>query len=209
MRTIGIVFILIVLAVATLSLLPSPQNNKPERDQPILPLEPAQNSIRNVTPGDALPGPDIAGKQVARLPGVVVEIAQKATPTTRLYNNISINAAGILASGNTNLHIEGITPLPLDAVCKTTTGETWPCGRFARTAMRKLIRGRSINCDATNSEDVLPTPGPILTKCRVANQDIGQWLVKQGWAEDDGGDYAEPMQWAKTAKLGMWRQTLP
>jgi endonuclease YncB( thermonuclease family) len=49
---------------------------------------------------------------------------------------------------------------------------------MARTALRALIRGRTLNCRMTGDD---AQNGKITTSCKVGKTDIGQWLVDQGW----------------------------
>ena len=128
----------------------------------------------------------------------------EAKPARLEYRKLIVPAAGILNSGNVTLHIGDIRPLELDAICQSEKGESWPCGRFARTAMRQLILRRTINCQPAEEEN-----NRLLAKCRIGSRDIGQWLVGQGWAKDIDGKYSEQMETAKQSHRGMWRLKLP
>ena len=59
------------------------------------------------------------------------------------------------------------------------------CGVMARTAIRRWLRGRAINCLVPSKPPMKDDAGklPILrTTCELNGKDIGAWLVTQGWA---------------------------
>ena len=207
MRFIGFLIFVLVCGLGILWL-PHPEPvQEPVVVRPIYPVEPVQSHVRDVTPQGALPGPKITGKQIARLPDLVKKPAKVPSSPIRRFHKPIVRSAGIIAANNSILHLYGIEPLALEAICKTENNENWPCGRFARTAMRGLIRGRAINCDLSGT--AANTSLPIVVKCNVGRRDIAGWLVRQGWAKDIGGNFAEQMVLAKKAKIGMWRNQLP
>ena len=204
------IFLFTVGALWLLSARPPAEPAKISTDRPFKPNYPLENidsDIRDVTPGDALPGPKLTGRQITRLPQISKSAPKPIPLSMKTYNNALVSAAGIIQSGNSILHISDIAPLDLDAICTTKSGKHWPCGRFARTAMRGLIRGRAIKCEPVTKQ---PEPSSsLLVHCRSGNRNIGEWLVKQGWAKDNNGRFADQMQFAQKVKTGMWREDLP
>ncbi|MCP4074492.1 MAG: thermonuclease family protein [Hyphomicrobiales bacterium] len=204
MRIVLFICLFIVCSLGLLWLLPSTQPPAPTVIERNYPVEPPKNNVRNVTPDNALPGPDIAGKLLVRLPGKIQPVREHVVPDTVEYRKLIVPAAGVLNSGDITLHVRGIKPLNLEAICQSENGESWPCGRFARTAMRQLILRRTINCEPAEELN-----NRLLTKCRIGTRDIGKWLVAQGWAESVDGEYSEQMEAAKQSHRGMWRLGLP
>ena len=184
-------------------LLPQPEPIKSVIKNEVLPTEAARDDIRNVTPENTLPGPKIIKPKLTRLPAIKPPPLKKQPPKPKLWHRPIISKAGYFVSNNHELQFKGIKPLALNAQCKAN-GEDWPCGRFARTAMRKFVRGRSIECDPVETQS-----DPIVTNCRVAGKDIAQWLVIRGWAKDENGGFKSQMSSAQQKKLGMWRAKLP
>ncbi len=79
--------------------------------------------------------------------------------------------------------------------------KSWACGMRARTAFRAFLRGRAVVCS------VPPEGGRdrIAAECRVGNQDVGQWLVENGWARAAAaGPYVEAGDKARTEKKGIF-----
>ncbi|WP_367117475.1 thermonuclease family protein, partial [Mesorhizobium sp.] len=70
-----------------------------------------------------------------------------------------------------------------------------------RTAFRAFLRGRAVVCT------VPPEGGRdlITAECRVGNQDVGQWLIENGWARAaKGGPYVEAGDKARMARKGIF-----
>ena len=48
----------------------------------------------------------------------------------------------------------------------------------ARTAMRNFVRGRALSCQVPAE----PAEEVTVTTCLLAGDDLGAWLVENGWA---------------------------
>jgi endonuclease YncB( thermonuclease family) len=115
-----------------------------------------------------------------------------------------IPAAGLIENGKGSFRLEGVLVTAFDTQCGAGVDQ-WPCGRLAKTAVQRLIRGRTIECQ-------LPQAGSNsaeAAECRVGGKNIGEWLVSQGWAKADGPRYAEAEKKAAEGKLGLWSPTRP
>lgn len=84
-------------------------------------------------------------------------------------------------------------------------GKPWRCGQQAALAVSDHIGQQTVACLERDRDRY----GRIVAKCSVASQDIGVWLVSNGWALDyaqySGGDYSSHQTSAATAKLGIWK----
>ncbi|MBB6220451.1 thermonuclease family protein [Rhizobium leguminosarum] len=94
----------------------------------------------------------------------------------------AVENAGLLSFGERKLLLAGIAPTPADKICGPT-GRQWPCGMMAKTALRQLLRNRSIACDLDSAE----WKDTATTACRLGTQDLGTWLAENGWAEAAAG----------------------
>jgi endonuclease YncB( thermonuclease family) len=80
----------------------------------------------------------------------------------------------------------------------------------ARTAFRAFLRGRAVTCSgAGTKKDTTASsagaPAAIVADCKVARQDVGQWLVENGWARaTQGGPYADAGEAAHKAGKGIF-----
>ncbi|WP_348642362.1 thermonuclease family protein [Mesorhizobium sp. B2-3-11] len=118
---------------------------------------------------------------------------------TKLFQPVA-PAAGLIEAKGYSVAVSGIDVVGQDETC-TTDGKSWPCGVRARTAFRAFLRGRAVVCT------VPPEGGRarIAAECRIGKQDVGQWLVENGWARAaKGGPYVEAGDKAQSAKKGIF-----
>ncbi len=80
-------------------------------------------------------------------------------------------------------------------------GRDWNCGARARTAFRGFLRGRAVVCDVPPETE----RGVIVAKCRIGKQDIGEWLVANGWVRaEDTGPYVDAGRKAEAERKGIF-----
>jgi len=159
---------------------------------------------RDVTPDGVWTGPKVSG------PLVRVEGRKPPPPKPRYkrFFRVMVLTAGSIRAGGTRIHVDRIQAPPFDEFCDYREGGSWPCGRVARTALLRLIRGRAVECHLKDGK----LADDLKTDCRVGKQDLAAWLVEQGWARV--GDtsskalVAAEME-AKSAKRGIWREEKP
>lgn len=94
-------------------------------------------------------------------------------------------------------------------------GSSWACGEASRANLERLIGGRMVAC---RPEGPPPRDGRWLglcfvsaSPCAAAEDNCASDLtslniaqVRQGWALDTEGQYAEPESDAREAKAGLW-----
>jgi endonuclease YncB( thermonuclease family) len=118
---------------------------------------------------------------------------------TKLFQPVA-PAAGLIEAKGYSVAVSGVDIVKQDETC-TEGGQSWACGVRARTAFRAFLRGRAVVCT------VPPEGGRdlIAAECRIGKQDVGQWLVDNGWARAaKGGPYVEAGEKALTAKKGIF-----
>ncbi|WP_245410144.1 thermonuclease family protein [Falsochrobactrum shanghaiense] len=131
------------------------------------------------------------------LPAVPVNADE---PMQLLQRPVAI-AAGKLETQGRIIELEGIEALPIEEMCQTASGESWPCGMQARTAFRQWLRSRAIMCRLPQND----SGEAVATKCSVGDDDAALWLVNNGWARAvSGGAYEEAGQKAQQARLGIY-----
>ncbi|EJB04342.1 hypothetical protein Rleg9DRAFT_3193 [Rhizobium leguminosarum bv. trifolii WSM597] len=112
----------------------------------------------------------------------------------------AVENAGLLSFGERKLLLAGIVPTPADKICGPA-GRQWPCGMMAKTALRQLLRNRSIACDLDSAE----WKDTAATACRLGTQDLGTWLAENGWAEAAAGSpLASAAEKARQAGKGLY-----
>ncbi len=158
-------------------------------------------SVRNVTPPDMTPGPEVTGP-VERVP------APPPKPRWwRFFLPETTDAATFKADDKT-IRIAGVDPPPVDATCPLAAGGSWPCGQTALYSLRRFLHGRAIECYFPESAGVTDITAP----CRVGTSDIGLWLLSQGWGRPNDlatDDYRSAATDARCAGRGIWRGETP
>ncbi|TIV87690.1 MAG: thermonuclease family protein, partial [Mesorhizobium sp.] len=118
---------------------------------------------------------------------------------TKLFQPVA-TAAGLIEAKGYAVSVSGVDAVKTDETC-SDQGQTWACGTRARTAFRAFLRGRAVAC-------AVPPEGgrdTISAECHIGNQDIGQWLVENGWARAaQGGPYVEAENKARSGKKGIF-----
>lgn len=118
---------------------------------------------------------------------------------TKLFQPVAV-AAGLIEGKGYAVAVSGVDVVKADETC-SDDGRSWACGARARTAFRAFLRGRAVAC-------AVPPEGgrdTISAECHIGNQDIGQWLVENGWARAaQGGPYVEAENKARTARKGIF-----
>ncbi len=120
----------------------------------------------------------------------------------RLLHRPVVSAAGRIEVAGHAIRIDGIKSVQPGESCPGRLGEDWPCGNLARTALRGWIRGRAVQCRVPEK----PQNDDISTSCKLGEQDIAAWLVRNGWAKpNDPQKLQDAMQYARSNGLGMFR----
>lgn len=156
-------------------------------------------ATRDVTPPAMTPGPPITGPLV-RIPSPVPrKPRRKPPPRTERLHNPEITSAGSILTRAGPISIAGIDAPLVEESCGSGD-QTWPCGVVSRAQLSRLIRGRAIECQIPPGASHLPDS----TACSVAGLDLGEWLVRQGWAKSSGPRYRRQAEEAAAAKRGLW-----
>src|SRR6185369_16727527 len=104
---------------------------------------------------------------------------------TLLYRPVATASAEFESMGY-RLAIAGTESTRPDETCAHER-TVWPCGQRARAAVRMWLRGRALACDVPPQ----PERALIVVECRLGAQDVGAWLVSNGWARAARGSRYE------------------
>jgi len=160
--------------------------------------DPDLRPVRNVTPDTMTAGPPVTGA-LTRIAAARSEAPEaRGARMERLFNPIVVSA-GIIKAGDRRIRLAGIGAPDFAARCGEGAA-AWPCGRMARAALRRFIRGRAIECEAPTDQEAAPGAA----RCAVGGEDISRWLVAHGWARGEGEPLAEAERTARKEKLGLW-----
>lgn len=116
-----------------------------------------------------------------------------------LYRPIATSSAMFESMGRTVV-ISGAQGIDLDRSCSFHE-VTWPCGQRARAAFNSWLRGRALKCFVPPAAERFAIAAP----CRLGKQDVGAWLVSNGWATAlPSGIYGKAETTAKDAEMGIF-----
>lgn len=155
-------------------------------------------------PPPPLPPPVV--EESARAP-VEPPQAARGEPQMRLLPRpVALDTATLLIQRG-RVRLPGVEPVPLSRKCGEGRA-SWFCGVEARTQFRAWLRARSINC--TVRENFGNAAEEVNSTCSLADEDIGRWLVSNGWAEAmTDGPYGDAETQARSAGLGVWADKRP
>jgi len=118
---------------------------------------------------------------------------------TLLYRPIATSSATFESMG-WKVVISGTQDIGVDQTC-SFRDEAWPCGQRARAAFNAWLRGRALNCFLPPETERFAIAAP----CRLGKQDVGAWLVANGWAMAlPGGIYGKAEAIARNAGMGIF-----
>lgn len=170
--------------------------------------DPATGLARSVAPDVVVPPPLDGALERAepREPLSKLSLALPPEPVapadwegTILYRPVATGSARFDAMGR-SVAVAGTENVAPDERC-TYADTDWACGIRARTAFRALIRGRAVVCAVPPDAE----RGIIVADCRIGKQQLGVWLVTNGWARAvPGGPYADAEKQAREAKRGIF-----
>lgn len=127
-----------------------------------------------------------------------------ATPTPKtMKGQAKVLSGDTLRIGRTKIQLADIDAPEASQRCTRQNGRTWKCGRAARQALTRLVRRKTVTCEATNT-----SANPIHAHCVVNGQDIAATLVRQGNVFSKDGIisaiYNKEQLQAKNSKKGIW-----
>lgn len=89
-------------------------------------------------------------------------------------------------------------------ICQDAGGRDFRCGDSARDRLKALIGSGRVDCRERDRDGY----GRMVAQCRVASVDLGEAMVRAGWAIDyrqfSRGAYAVAEGDARAAKRGLW-----
>lgn len=169
-----------------------------------------QSAVRNVSPpGVAVPQVTAPLQRVEPIRPQAARQTEAAALPERSFHIIRPLALenATLKSGKLTLELAHVAGMPASETCETASGQIWPCGARALTALRSLLRSHRLDCEPVQVQAQMPE-GPLPATCRKGPVDLGLWLVQQGWARAAGDApeaYAAAEAEARQAHLGQWQ----
>lgn len=116
--------------------------------------------------------------------------------------------ASVIDGDTIEIHGQRIRLSAIDAIesrqpCQNPDGTLWRCGKDAAFAFSDMIGRRPVSCDVIDIDRY----GRAVSICQVGGEDIGAWMVENGWAlayRRYGTDYVAAEDRARNAGRGIW-----
>ncbi|MEW5424924.1 thermonuclease family protein [Amorphus sp. 3PC139-8] len=189
-------------------------------------LEPIETepdvSVRDVSSNRITRSPERVAP-LQRLPSAV-ELPPPLPPKPVRYYLVVVEDALTLDAQGTPLKIAQVDGPSTFDTCQEGSPVQWSCDIRARTALRKLVGARAIEClaldekvartleAASEANETAKLDEPADVTCTVGATDIASWLVSQGWAKpaEDAPDRLKVLSWiAQGQKRGLWQPPPP
>lgn len=107
-----------------------------------------------------------------------------------------------LRMGDKRIRLFGIDAPESSQKC-TLQGEDWACGRAARKALERTVKGKTLTCTVRDMDR-----GRYVSVCASEGRDVNADMVRRGWAvayTRYSRDYAQQEIAAQNEKRGLWR----
>ena len=85
--------------------------------------------------------------------------------------------ADTLTVAGTRIRLSGVDAPEASQTCERE-GADWACGREATAALRAFLAARQVRCIPEDTDRF----GRVVARCEAGGEDIGAWLVREGWA---------------------------
>lgn len=122
-----------------------------------------------------------------------------------------IGRASVIDGDTIEIHGKRIRLFGIDApesaqTCRDDKGQNYRCGQRAALMLSDKIGQQTVVCDQRDVDRYKR----IIAVCRLGNDDLNAWLVREGWAvayRQFSRDYVRTEEEAKAAKRGIWAGT--
>ena len=129
-------------------------------------------------------------------------IASSGSAAAELQGRASVTDGDTIAIHGESIRLHGIDA-PESAQTCTRAGTPWRCGQQAANALDGKIADRPVHCESLGKDRY----GRMLARCRVQGEDVGAWMVRNGWAlafVRYSSDYVSEERAAERARVGIW-----
>lgn len=126
-----------------------------------------------------------------------------ATPAEVLVGRASIIDGDTLEIHGDRIRLVGIDAPEADQTCPDAGGQLWRCGQRAALALADKIGQATVSCEG----DARDRYRRLLAICQAGGDDLGAWLVTEGWAlayRQYSMAYVAQETAARTARRGVW-----
>lgn len=109
-----------------------------------------------------------------------------------------------LRKSTSEYRLHAIDAPELHQDCQNRAGRSYPCGREAHEALRRLIAGKTLACSIIETDRYQR----LVAACAAGKTDINNEMVRLGWAmayRKHGLDHIAAEAQARAARRGIWQ----
>ncbi len=129
-------------------------------------------------------------------------------PAAAMSQKLILHDGDSFSLGGEEIRLWGIDAPEFFQTCRDTAGKEYPCGRQAKEYLQGLIEQHAVRCEATARAK---NETRIVARCFVGTDDLGQQMVRGGWAVEyryfSKGAYTAAELEAKNSHRGLWAGT--
>ncbi len=122
-----------------------------------------------------------------------------------------VGIASVIDGDTLEIHGQRVRLFGMDAPesrqsCTAPDGRPWRCGAEAAKALADRIARRPVECE----ERDIDRYGRVVASCVVGREDLGTWMVGQGWAvayRQYSTIYVRDEDAARSSRRGIWAGT--
>ncbi len=148
-------------------------------------------------------GPMLSSSQQITAGGLIPTIAAPKLESD-LTGRATAISGELIRVNSMFVRLSGIEAPDPKQPCLKSNGRRWSCGASARTALEKIVRGKTVVCVASGQD----ADGRALASCRVNDADVAETLVRGGHVFAVSGlfaSYATAESQAHSEQLGVWQ----
>jgi hypothetical protein len=111
--------------------------------------------------------------------------------------------ADTIDAGTIKVRLNGVDAPENDQRCLDAQGQVWSCGVEAAAKLKAYADSRTWSCELTGVDRY----GRSLGTCLIGGEDVGRWLVRNGWAlafRRYSTVYVQDEDYAREHQLGLW-----
>jgi endonuclease YncB( thermonuclease family) len=106
--------------------------------------------------------------------------------------------------GAEKIRLEGFDAPETDQSCLDSEGRSFQCGLEAKATLEKRFGSRPWTCNGSKKDRY----GRTLATCSVGREDVGRWMVREGWAlafRRYSIAYVTDEDSAREGRRGLWK----
>lgn len=145
--------------------------------------------------------------------GMFIAAAGLVLIALRIFNQVTVTpgTADIIDGdsfrlGRDEIRLNGIDAPEYRQICRDEKGQNWNCGRAAADALRRLVRGREVECKGLDADRY----GRLVSRCSAGGIELNAEMVRLGWAvayTRHATFYVDQESEARRDRRGIWRGT--